>query len=123
MPSIGRCPGPSSNSPKGDHVRIEFTNHLPEPATMHWHGLVVPNNMDGPGDITQEPVPPGGRYTYEYVVQQHGTYFYHSHTQPDRQQALGLYGALIIKPKDAALKCRRTGTTRYSSRSGWSATA
>jgi len=45
-----------------DHVRIEFTNHLPEPATMHWHGLVIPNRMDGPGYITQDPVPPGGSY-------------------------------------------------------------
>ncbi|MFL5585392.1 MAG: DUF4396 domain-containing protein [Gemmatimonadaceae bacterium] len=97
-----QVPGPRLDLVEGDRVRINFTNHLPEPATMHWHGLVVPNAMDGPGYITQEPVPPGGRYVYEYVVQQSGTYFYHSHTRPDRQQALGLYGALIIHPKDAA---------------------
>jgi FtsP/CotA-like multicopper oxidase with cupredoxin domain len=96
----GQVPGPRLELTEGDHVRITFINHLPEPATMHWHGLVVPNRMDGPGYITQPPVLPGGRYTYEYVVQQHGTYFYHSHTQPDRQQALGLYGALIIKPRE-----------------------
>jgi FtsP/CotA-like multicopper oxidase with cupredoxin domain len=95
-------PGPRLELTEGDHIRINFTNHLPEPATMHWHGLVVPNRMDGPGYITQEPVPSGGRYVYEYVVQQSGTYFYHSHTRPDRQQALGLYGALIIHPKDPA---------------------
>ncbi|MDP9200956.1 MAG: DUF4396 domain-containing protein [Gemmatimonadota bacterium] len=94
-------PGPRLELTEGDHVRINFTNHLPEPATMHWHGLVVPNRMDGPGYITQDPVPPGGRYVYEYVVHQAGTYFYHSHTRPDRQQALGLYGALIIHPKDS----------------------
>jgi len=97
-----QVPGPRLELTEGDHVRINFTNHLPEPATMHWHGLVVPNAMDGPGYITQEPVPPGGRYVYEYVVVQSGTYFYHSHTRPDRQQALGLYGSLIIHPKDAA---------------------
>ena len=97
-----QVPGPRLEFTEGDHVRIEFTNHLPEPATMHWHGLVVPNRMDGPGYITQAPVEPGGSYTYEYVVQQHGTYFYHSHTRPDRQQTLGLYGALIVKPKDPA---------------------
>jgi FtsP/CotA-like multicopper oxidase with cupredoxin domain len=97
-----QVPGPRLEVTEGDQVRIEFTNHLPEPATMHWHGLVVPNSMDGPGFITQVPVPPGGRYVYEYVVQQHGTYFYHSHTRPDRQQTLGLYGALIIQPKDPA---------------------
>ncbi len=97
-----QVPGPRLEFVEGDHVRINFTNHLPEPATMHWHGLVVPNRMDGPAYITQDPVPPGGRYTYEYVVQQAGTYFYHSHTRPDRQQALGLYGALIIRPRDSA---------------------
>ena len=97
-----QVPGPRLELTEGDHIRINFTNHLPEPATMHWHGLVVPNRMDGPGYITQDPVPTGGRYTYEYVVQQAGTYFYHSHTRPDRQQALGLYGALIIRPRDSA---------------------
>jgi hypothetical protein len=97
-----QVPGPRLEFIEGDHVRINFTNHLPEPATMHWHGLVVPNRMDGPGYITQDPVPPGGRYTYEYVVQQAGTFFYHSHTRPDRQQALGLYGALIIRPRESA---------------------
>jgi FtsP/CotA-like multicopper oxidase with cupredoxin domain len=99
-----QVPGPRLDLTEGDHVRINFTNHLPEPATMHWHGLIVPNRMDGPGYITQDPVPPGGRYVYEYVVQQAGTYFYHSHTRPDRQQALGLYGALIIHPKDSAVE-------------------
>ena len=97
-----QVPGPRFDLVEGDRVRINFTNHLPEPATMHWHGLIVPNSMDGPANITQEPVPPGGRYVYEYMVQQSGTYFYHSHSRPDRQQAFGLYGALIIHPKDAA---------------------
>jgi manganese oxidase len=97
-----QVPAPRLEFTEGDRVRINFTNHLPEPATMHWHGLIVPNAMDGAGDITQEPVPPGGRYVYEYVALQSGTYFYHSHTRPDRQQTLGLYGALIIRPKDRA---------------------
>jgi FtsP/CotA-like multicopper oxidase with cupredoxin domain len=101
-----QVPGPRLELTEGDHVRINFTNHLPEPATMHWHGLVVPNRMDGPGYITQDPVQPGGRYVYEYIVQQAGTYFYHSHTRPDRQQALGLYGALIIHPRDASAEPR-----------------
>ena len=101
-----QVPGPRLELTEGDHVRINFTNHLPEPATMHWHGLIVPNRMDGPGYITQDPVQPGGRYVYEYIVQQAGTYFYHSHTRPDRQQALGLYGALIIHPKDVSTEVR-----------------
>ena len=57
--------------------------------------------MDGPAEITQDPIPPGGRF-YEFTVQQAGTFFYHSHTDVDRQQTLGLYGALIVAPKDAA---------------------
>ncbi len=103
-----QVPGPRLDFAEGDRVRINFTNYLPDSATMHWHGLVVPNAMDGPGNITQVPVPPGGRYVYEYVVRQAGTYFYHSHTRPDRQQALGLYGALIIRPRDAAAEPRAT---------------
>jgi FtsP/CotA-like multicopper oxidase with cupredoxin domain len=99
-----QVPGPRLEFQKGDRVRINFTNHLPEPATMHWHGLVVPNRMDGVGNITQDPVPPGGHYTYEYVALQSGTFFYHSHTRPDRQQALGLYGALIIRPPNPAME-------------------
>jgi FtsP/CotA-like multicopper oxidase with cupredoxin domain len=95
-----QVPGPRLELTEGDHVRINFTNHLPDSSTMHWHGLIVPNRMDGPGYITQIPVAPGGHYVYEYVVQQSGTYFYHSHTKPDRQQGLGLYGALIIKPRN-----------------------
>ena len=101
-----QVPGPRLELNEGDHVRINFTNHLPDSATMHWHGLVVPNAMDGPAHITQAPVPPGGRYVYEYVVQQSGSYFYHSHMRPDRQQAFGLYGALIVHPRDSTVEPR-----------------
>ncbi|MCP1845949.1 hypothetical protein ACVIHI_008588 [Bradyrhizobium sp. USDA 4524] len=95
-----QVPGPRLELTEGDHVRINFHNALPESTTVHWHGLIVPNEMDGPAKVTQPPIPPGGFYTYEYTVGQSGTYFYHSHDHPDRQQALGLYGALIIAPKD-----------------------
>jgi FtsP/CotA-like multicopper oxidase with cupredoxin domain len=97
-----QVPGPRLELTEGDRVRINFTNHLPDSSTMHWHGLIVPNQMDGPAYITQVPVAPGGRYVYEYVVQQAGTYFYHSHAKPDRQQGFGLYGALIIRPRAPA---------------------
>jgi manganese oxidase len=95
-----QVPGPRIRVTEGDRVRINVTNHLPEPTTVHWHGLIVPNAMDGPADITQKPIAPGQTYTYEFTTQQAGTYFYHTHKEPDRQQALGLYGALIIDPKD-----------------------
>lgn len=97
-----QIPGPRLALTQGDKVRIEFHNALPESSTMHWHGLVVPNEMDGPADITQPPVPPGGDYAYAFTVEQSGTYFYHSHDHPDRQQGLGLYGAIIVAPRDAA---------------------
>jgi FtsP/CotA-like multicopper oxidase with cupredoxin domain len=83
-------------------VRINLTNKLPEPTTIHWHGLILPNAMDGPAEITQAPVEPGGTYTYEFTATQHGSYFYHPHAKPDRTQALGLYGALIIDPANPA---------------------
>jgi manganese oxidase len=73
---------------------------LPEPTTVHWHGLILPNAEDGAGEVTQRPIAPGETYTYEFVAQQRGTFFYHTHDHIDRQQALGLYGALIIDPKD-----------------------
>jgi FtsP/CotA-like multicopper oxidase with cupredoxin domain len=58
--------------------------------------------MDGPAQITQKPIQPGETFTYEFTVRQSGTYFYHSHDHPDRQQALGIYGALIIDPREGA---------------------
>lgn len=101
-----QVPGPRLQVTEGDHVRINFRNALPESSTIHWHGLILPNEMDGPAKLTQDPVPPGGSYTYEFDVGQSGTYFYHSHDHPDRQQALGLYGALLIAPKDSAAEVR-----------------
>jgi len=98
----GQVPGPRLRVTEGDRVRIKVNNRLPESTTVHWHGLIVPNEMDGPAKITQPPIPPGGSYTYEFTTGQAGTFFYHTHDHADRQQALGLYGALIIDPKDAA---------------------
>lgn len=97
-----QIPGPRIRVTEGDRIRIHVVNHLPESTTVHWHGLVVPNAMDGPAKITQVPIAPGGSYTYEFTTEQSGTYFYHTHDHADRQQALGLYGALIIDPKAPA---------------------
>jgi hypothetical protein len=96
----GQIPGPRVRFRQGDRVRINVTNHLPETTTVHWHGLVLPNIMDGPAHITQEPIDSGGVYRYEFAAAQSGTYLYHSHDHVDRQQALGLYGALIIDPAE-----------------------
>jgi FtsP/CotA-like multicopper oxidase with cupredoxin domain len=95
-----QVPGPRIRITEGDRIRINVTNKLPEPTTIHWHGLILPNEMDGASEITQEPIPPGGRYTYEFEAKQRGTFFYHSHHDVDRQQTMGLYGALIIDPRE-----------------------
>ncbi|MEC9244757.1 MAG: DUF4396 domain-containing protein [Pseudomonadota bacterium] len=96
----GQVPGPTLRVTEGDRVRINVTNNLPETTTVHWHGLILPNQMDGPAHVTQEPIAPGETYSYEYDVGQHGTYFYHTHDHVDRQQSLGLYGTLIIDPRE-----------------------
>lgn len=93
-----QIPGARIRVTQGDRMRVNFTNSLPENTSVHWHGLILPNEMDGAADITQPPIEPGGTYLYEFTVQQPGTYFYHSHDHSDRQQALGLYGVLIVDP-------------------------
>lgn len=102
----GTVPGPRLRVTEGDRVRVEVTNRLPEPTSVHWHGLVLPNAMDGAADITQRPIRPGETFAYEFVARRAGSYFYHSHSAADRQQSLGLYGALIVDP--------RTGDTSRS---------
>jgi len=93
-----QVPGPRLEVQEGDRVRINFVNHLPESTSLHWHGLVLPNDMDGAAHITQDPIAPGQRHQYEFTASRAGTYFYHSHEHTDRQQGLGLYGALIVRP-------------------------
>ncbi|WP_165604730.1 multicopper oxidase domain-containing protein, partial [Mycolicibacterium elephantis] len=96
-----RLPGPEIRMRKGERLRAQLTNRLPAPTTIHWHGLAIPNPMDGVPVLTQPAVPPGQDFTYEFVVPDAGSYWYHSHegTQLDR----GLYGPLIIEdPADGA---------------------
>lgn len=95
----GQVPGPTLRFNEGDRVRINVTNRLPDSTTVHWHGLILPNVMDGPAQVTQAPIENGQVYRYEFTAVQSGTYFYHSHDHVDRQQALGLYGALVIGPR------------------------
>ncbi len=98
----GQVPGPRLHFRQGDRVRINVTNKLPDTTTVHWHGLILPNVMDGAARVTQEPIANGELYRYEFTAVQSGTYFYHSHDHGDRQQALGLYGAMIIDPATPA---------------------
>ena len=93
----GQLPGPEIRVKEGETIRAVLKNYLPEGTTIHWHGLPVPNNMDGVPSITQSPVQPGQSFVYEFKATPPGTYVYHTHYsyQLDR----GLYGALIIEPK------------------------
>ncbi len=95
-----QVPGPRLRVNEGDRVRINVTNDLPEATSVHWHGMILPNKMDGAADVTQKPIEPGESFSYEFTAGEAGTYFYHSHKEPDRQQGLGMYGALIVDPKD-----------------------
>ena len=74
-----QIPGPRLRVTQGDRVRIKVTNHLPGSTTVHWHGLILPNQMDGPANMTQKPIEPGGSYVYEFTTEQAGTFFYHTH--------------------------------------------
>lgn len=95
----GRVHGPTIEAVEGDHVRIYVTNRLPAPTTVHWHGVFLPNGMDGVGGLTQRSIPPGDTFKYEFTWRQHGTFMYHSHHDEMTQMALGLMGMIVVHPK------------------------
>ncbi|MFN3336504.1 MAG: multicopper oxidase family protein [Thermomicrobium sp.] len=104
----GQLPGPELRVREGEALRVVVDNRLPEPTTIHWHGIPVPNAMDGVPGVTQPAIAPGTQFTYEFVVPVAGTYFYHTHVglQLDR----GLYGALIVEPRQETLSYDREVT-------------
>jgi FtsP/CotA-like multicopper oxidase with cupredoxin domain len=93
----GSIPGPAIEVIEGDRVRLIVENRLPEGFSMHWHGLEIPFEMDGMPGISQELIPPGGRFVYEFTLRQNGTFFYHSHMA--MQEMMGLIGLFIIHPQ------------------------
>src|SRR5262245_12011758 len=95
----GSIPGPTIQVTEGDRVRLTVENRLPEPFSMHWHGLEIPNEMDGMPGISQDAIPPNGQFTYEFTLKQNGTFFYHSHMA--MQEMMGLIGLFIIHPRRA----------------------
>ncbi|MBI4552761.1 MAG: copper oxidase [Candidatus Latescibacteria bacterium] len=94
----GSMPGPTIEVNQGDRVRVVVENRLPEPTTVHWHGVEVPIAMDGVEGVTQDPIPPGGRFVYEFTVHQYGTFFYHAHMP--MQQMMGMIGLFIMHPRE-----------------------
>jgi FtsP/CotA-like multicopper oxidase with cupredoxin domain len=125
-----QVPGPEIRVRQGDRVRVNLTNHLTEPTTIHWHGVTVPNAMDGVPYVTQDPVMSGQTFTYEFtVVDRPGTYLYHSHFNSTEQVSRGLYGAFVVELAKAAWDVEYTqilndGQLGYTiSGKGWPATA
>ncbi len=96
----GTVPGPELRFRAGESVRITLVNDLPEATTIHWHGVPVPNGMDGVPDVSAPSVAPGGRFTYQFTAPAPGTYWYHPHFDSAAQIARGLYGLLIVDPAD-----------------------
>jgi manganese oxidase len=95
----GRVHGPTLEAVEGDRVRVYVTNRLPEPTTVHWHGVYLPNGMDGVAGLTQRSIPPGETFKYEWTFRQHGTLMYHSHHDEMTQMALGLMGMIVVHPR------------------------
>ncbi|MEO5568284.1 MAG: copper oxidase, partial [Gemmatimonadaceae bacterium] len=95
----GQIPGPQIRVREGDRVRMNVDNQLPESTAVHFHGLEVPNDQDGVPFITQKPIKPGEKYTYEFTVPNSGSHMYHSHHNAAKQVGLGLLGAFIVEPR------------------------
>ena len=93
-----QIPAPTLHFKKGDLVTINVCNHLDEGTAIHWHGILVPWQMDGVEGVTQKAIPPGKSFQYQFTLHQSGTYWYHAHAGAQEQQ--GVYGAFIIDPPE-----------------------
>jgi len=98
----GQSPGPTIECVEGDKVRIFVTNKLPEHTTIHWHGILLPNGMDGVGGLTQPQIPVGKTFVYEFQMKKSGTFMYHPHADEMVQMAMGMHGFVVVHPKNPA---------------------
>ncbi|HSN40558.1 MAG TPA: copper oxidase [Burkholderiales bacterium] len=96
----GQSPGPTIECVEGDKVRIFVTNKLPEHTTIHWHGILLPNGMDGVGGLNQPQIKPGQTYVYEFQMKKSGTFMYHPHADEMVQMAMGMHGFIVVHPRD-----------------------
>jgi manganese oxidase len=98
----GTVPGPEIRVTEGDKVRFIVKNEMEHSTAVHWHGLIVPNNMDGVPYVTQPPIKPGETFTYEWQIREGniGSHMYHSHHNAAEQVTKGLLGPFIVEPKD-----------------------
>jgi len=98
----GTSPGPTIEAQQGDLVQVTVTNEdVAEGIALHWHGVDVPNAEDGVAGVTQDAVPPGGEHVYRFVVEDAGTYWYHSHQVSHEQVRRGLFGILVVHPESS----------------------
>jgi manganese oxidase len=95
----GRVHGPTIEAVEGDRVRIYVTNKLAAPTSVHWHGIFLPNGMDGVAGLNQRAIRNGETYKYEFTLRQHGTFMYHSHHDEMTQMAMGMMGMIVIHPR------------------------
>jgi len=93
----GRVPGPELRVRQGERLQVRFENAIPQDSTIHWHGMRIPNAMDGVPVLTQPPVPSGGTFDYDFTPPDAGTYWYHPHVKSSEQLGRGLYGPLIVE--------------------------
>lgn len=92
-----KIPGPVIEATVGDILEVTFNNKMNEETSIHWHGVILPNDQDGVPYLTTQPIAPHSSFTYKYKITHHGTYWYHSHTGLQEQR--GLYGSLVFHPK------------------------
>jgi manganese oxidase len=96
----GRVHGPTIEACEGDRVRVYVTNRLAAPTTVHWHGVFLPNGMDGVGGLSQTVIKTGETFKYEWTFRQHGTFMYHAHHDEMTQMALGMLGMIVVHPRN-----------------------
>ena len=99
----GSVPGPEIRVRQGERLRIIVENGLKEDTAVHWHGVRVPNAMDGVPHLTQKPIAPGESFTYEFEAPDAGTYWYHPHQRSFEQIGRGLHGALVVEEREPVL--------------------
>jgi manganese oxidase len=97
----GRTPGPVIEAVEGDRVRFFVHNKLRERTSLHWHGIFLPNGMDGVAGLNQPHIEPGETYVYEFTLRQHGVFMYHPHSDEMVQMAMGMMGFFVIHPRAA----------------------
>jgi FtsP/CotA-like multicopper oxidase with cupredoxin domain len=95
----GTVPGPQLRIKLGDTLKINFTNKLPQETTVHFHGVRVPNAMDGVPGVTQDPIKPGEKFVYEFTPKDAGTFWFHPHVRTSEQMERGLFGTLVVEDK------------------------